>query len=138
MSVKAIKIAVVDDDQIYQFILQRTLAKIQTETKVINLSNCQEMFNFLKRNADNEDLLPDIILLDLNTPFMHGWEFLDAYDSIKNSLVKYVAIYLISSSVNPFDKEKAAGEPNLSGFFSKPIEPEQLQEIVQEAFIRQL
>lgn len=126
MHLKSLKIAVVDDDQIYQFIINRTLAKLHSDSKILNFPNCADFFNFLKRNFSNADLLPDLVLLDLNTPFMNGWEFLESYKEIKNSLKKDIGIYLVSSSVDPNDFEMAEKDPNLSGFFCKPLTPEQL------------
>jgi CheY-like chemotaxis protein len=138
MGVKPLKIAVVDDDQIYQFIMLRTLNKIDPEIIILNFSNCGDMFTFLKRNADKPQLLPDIILLDLNTRFMNGWEFLLAHNSIKDTLLKDSSIYMISSSVDPNDRHEASLYTNLSGFCSKPLKPEQLIEIIQSVMIKGL
>lgn len=126
-----IKIAVVDDDQIYQFVINRTLTYIVGSSKALNFSNCADFFNFLKRNASSEDLIPDLVLLDLNTPFMNGWDFLTAYEALGPALAKRPVIYLISSSVDPNDYQKALNNDLLAGFFSKPLTPKQLAEITQ-------
>ena len=130
------KIAVVDDDQIYQFIINRTLAKLHFNSKILNFPNCADFFNFLKRNSANTDLLPDLVLLDLNTSFMNGWEFLESYEGIKSSLKKDPDIYLVSSSVDPNDLDLAEKNPNLSGFVSKPLSPEQLLEMIDKVAVK--
>ncbi len=130
------KIAVVDDDQIYQFIINRTLAKLHFNSKILNFPNCADFFNFLKRNSTNTDLLPDLVLLDLNTSFMNGWEFLESYEGIKSSLKKDPDIYLVSSSVDPNDLDLAEKNPNLSGFVSKPLSPEQLLEMIDRVAVK--
>jgi two-component system, chemotaxis family, chemotaxis protein CheY len=130
------KIAVVDDDQIYQFIINRTLAKLHFNSKILNFPNCADFFNFLKRNSTNTDLLPDLVLLDLNTSFMNGWEFLESYEGIKSSLKKDPDIYLVSSSVDPNDLDLAEKNPNLSGFVSKPLSPEQLLEMIDKVAVK--
>ncbi|MBC7913313.1 MAG: response regulator [Pyrinomonadaceae bacterium] len=135
MPPKPIKVAVVDDDQIYQFIMQRTLAKIDSASKILNFSNCEDFLIFLKRNAQNPDYLPDLVLLDLNTPFMNGWEFLEAYNTLKASLSKKIDVYMVSSSVDPYDMEEATNQENLQGFLTKPLNPEQLQEMVYSAAV---
>ena len=130
------KIAVVDDDQIYQFIINRTLAKLHFNSKILNFPNCADFFNFLKRNSTNTDLLPDLVLLDLNTSFMNGWEFLESYEGIKSSLKKDPDIYLVSSSVDPNDLDLAEKNPNLSGFVSKPLSPELLLEMIDRVAVK--
>ena len=138
MHLKSLKIAVVDDDQIYQFIINRTFAKLNPESKILNFSNCADFFNFLKRNINNSELLPDLVLLDLNTPFMNGWELLSLYNDIKMAIAKRPEIYMVTSSVDPNDAETASINQNLSGFFSKPLKPEQIIEMVQKTSIKPL
>lgn len=137
MNINPLKIAVVDDDQIYHFIINRTLSKLQQDTIILNFSNCADFFNFLKRNITNNDHVPDLVLLDLNTPFMNGWDFLESYKEIQPSLEKHMEIYLVSSSVDPNDAEQANNNSHLSGFFSKPLTPEQLLEMIQKFSLKQ-
>ena len=121
------KIAVVDDDQIYQFIINRTLAKLHFNSKILNFPNCADFFNFLKRNSTNTDLLPDLVLLDLNTSFMNGWEFLESYEGIKSSLKKDPDIYLVSSSVDPnevrFEDKKGSEQIFVHGILPSSFRP---------------
>ena len=128
----------VDDDQIYQFIINRTLTKLQPDSKILNFSNCSDFLNFLKRNATTPTLLPDLVLLDLNTPFLSGWEFLELYNELKGSLPKQISIYLVSSSVDPNDQAMARECQNLEGFLSKPLTPELLNEIINKVALKNL
>lgn len=135
---KPLKIAVVDDDQIYQFIINRTLTKLQPDSKILNFSNCADFFNFLKRNSAEPSLLPDLVLLDLNTPFMNGWEFLENYTTLKNSLQKEFEIYIVTSSVDPNDQLQANETPLLDGFFTKPLKPAELLEIIKKKELKNI
>jgi CheY-like chemotaxis protein len=79
-----------------------------------------------------EDLLlninyPDFIFLDLNMPEMNGWEFLDALVLPEASAISFPQIYILSSSLDPSDRLRAANTPFVSGFLSKPLEVENLQ-----------
>ena len=123
------KIAVVDDDQIYQFIINRTFTKLHPDSKILNFSNCADFFNFLKRNGAESDLIPDVVLLDLNTPFMTAWEFLALFEALKHNMQKIPQIFLVTSSIDPYDEEQARQTPGLAGFYCKPLTPENLAEI---------
>lgn len=52
--------------------------------------NVQHAIGKLKQNALADGFLPDAILLDLNMPFMDGWQFLDEF--ILLSLKKEISI----------------------------------------------
>jgi CheY-like chemotaxis protein len=132
---RPIRIAVVDDDQVYQFIINRTVSKLTLDSKILSFSNCADFYNFLKRNLSQPQLLPDLVLLDLNSPFMNGWEFLNEFKSLKNSIPKEMHIYMVTSSVDPADSRKADNYDELSGFFQKPILPEQLYQIAVKASV---
>lgn len=70
---------------------------------------------------------PDFIFLDLNMPEMNGWEFLDALLLPEASSFSFPKIYILSSSLDPSDRLRAAHNPLVSGFLSKPLEAENLQ-----------
>lgn len=134
---KSLKIAIVDDDQIYQFIINRTITKLHPDSKILNFPNCADFYNFLRRNTEDASLLPDLVLIDLNTPFMDGWEFLAAYDTLHPQLAKLPQIYLVTSSVDPNDVSRADEHQTLAGFFSKPLTPEQLLETIHDVCSKQ-
>ena len=67
---------------------------------------------------------------------MNGWEFLDAYSQLKNTLQKRIEIYLVTSSVDPNDEFMANENPDVAGFYSKPLKPEELTEIIKAVVIK--
>ena len=67
------------------------------------------------------EALPDIIFLDINMPFMDGWQFLEEYTKIKPTLSKQIVIYVVSSSISEYDIERARNNSNVSDYFVKPI-----------------
>jgi CheY-like chemotaxis protein len=52
------------------------------------------------KNTGNPDLLPDIILLDINMPIMDGFLFMEEYIKLKHEINKDIAIYLVTSSID--------------------------------------
>ncbi|ETZ20868.1 hypothetical protein N824_29715 [Pedobacter sp. V48] len=75
------------------------------------------------------DLLPDVILLDLNMPVIDGWQFLDAFSQLE--LSRNVRIYLASSSIDVVDHTKARQYKTVSNFLIKPLRASDLQGILQ-------
>ncbi|WP_287059311.1 response regulator, partial [Algoriphagus sp.] len=57
------------------------------------------------------------LFLDLNMPEMTGWDFLDNFDSQKNE----AEIYILSSSVDERDINKASKYQVVKDYLSKPL-----------------
>jgi CheY-like chemotaxis protein len=123
-------ICIVDDDNIYQFTTTRTIQTHKLAKKILLFSDGEEALQFLSDNIGNRETLPDIIFLDINMPIMDGWQFLEEYIMIKPKIGKKITIYMISSSVDPVDVERAKKINEISDYIVKPINPEMLKEII--------
>jgi CheY-like chemotaxis protein len=77
----------------------------------------------------NKTTIPEIIFLDLNMPVMDGWEFLDNFTKIKNKLGKIITLYIVSSSINPVDIERAKKINMVKDYLIKPVTIEDLEAI---------
>ncbi len=124
---------IVDDDQIYVFGLKKLIAINNLCKNVLVFENGEKAINHITPIIKNNDQLPDVILLDLNMPVMDGWEFLDEFVKIKPQLSKKIQIYMVSSSINPADIEKAKQYEELSDYLIKPISVEELQRVFSAA-----
>jgi len=72
---------------------------------------------------------PDIILLDINLPFMNGYEVLNRIRG--DSTTKDIPVIALSASASPEDIEKGLN----AGFYdhiTKPINPIHLQNVIEE------
>lgn len=118
-------ICIVDDDRVYQITTIKMLERISNSHKILVFSDGQEAYQYITENIENANVLPDIILLDINMPNMNAWEFLDAYAEIKPSLPKNITIYVISSSLSESDIQRAKKIENVKEYYIKPVITEQ-------------
>lgn len=123
-------ICLIDDDRIYQFTARRIIELVNPLQKVMVFSNGKEAIDFFTQRASNNEQLPDVIFLDINMPVMNGWEFLEAYNSVKRDLDKQISIYMVSSSVDENDKIRSRNF-DVKDFIEKPIDKEMMVEILQ-------
>lgn len=123
------KIWVIDDDNIYQIIVQKIIKKTKMFSSIHTYKNGEEALNTLKDLLKNNKELPDVILLDINMPVMDGWEFLDEIELLDSKNLNF-AIYIVSSSICNEDKNKAKSYQEISGFISKPFTKELLQKMI--------
>lgn len=124
-------VLLVDDDEIYKFIGSKIIESTNLVKRIKTFSNGEEAINFLKSNSKNVDLLPEIILLDLNMPIMDGFEFLEKYILLEPKLGKKITIYIVSSSVSPADIEKINQISEVSDYIIKPITKEKFEKFAR-------
>ena len=72
-------LALVDDDDIFVYLTKKTIEQTNLVENIKVFTNGKSAFEFLLKNANNLELLPEIILLDLNMPIMDGWQFLEEF-----------------------------------------------------------
>ncbi|MDC7996513.1 response regulator [Gilvibacter sediminis] len=78
------------------------------------------------------DTYPDIMFLDINMPSMDAWEFLD--ELRKLNLELSAAIYLLTTTISPQDKEKMQNYPELSEILFKPLDSTVIKSILTKNF----
>ncbi len=121
-------IAVVDDDSVYQFTASRTLQATHLANQILQFPNGKEALAFL-RNGDGRQL-PDIIFLDINMPITDGWAFLEEFHELKAKLNKEIKIYMVSSSIDPRDRNRAKTYPEVADYMEKPISMSKFSEVL--------
>src|SRR6476469_3566110 len=119
----------VDNDEVYLFLMRKMIEKKYKDSKMLEFYNGLEAIEFIKENIQDIPLLPDIIFLDINMPVMDGWEFIESFTRIKHKITKPITIYMVSSSVDDADIERAKNIQEISDFICKPMTIEKVNQI---------
>ena len=125
-------LALVDDDELFVFLTKMTIDETNLVDMIKVFRNGLDAINFLKENSNNQEQLPELILLDLSMPVMDGWQFLEEYIKLKPRIGKKITIYIVSSSISPKDLGKAKSISEVSDYIIKPITKEALIEIIKK------
>jgi response regulator RpfG family c-di-GMP phosphodiesterase len=115
------KYILIDDDPFNNIIsnieLESTLGEVDIKTFEIP----EEGLAFIK-NEYIKILMPTILFLDINMPTLTGWEFIEQYEKYRTEIKNQITIYILSSSVDPHDIDKAKANKHIKGFISKPLQ----------------
>ena len=128
-------ICVIDDDTVYHFIIKKQIEHSKISEKVLTFPTGGMALDYFKSVVGKPEQQPDVVLLDINMPVMDGWDFLTFYKSMKKDFSKPIYICMVSSSLNPEDREKAIRFENVSDFIVKPVTEEKLQNLLYKAII---
>ncbi len=119
---KKIAIAcVIDDDEIYTFTVKRVIDNSKLAEKTLFFANGKLALDFFKEYLYQTSNLPDLILLDINMPVLDGWQFMDEFVKLSPQINKRIVVYIVSSSVDKADINKAKSYQQISDFIVKPV-----------------
>ncbi|MEH6769749.1 response regulator [Maribacter arcticus] len=127
-----LKTCIVDDDSIYQFTIVKTLESLKLPMDIMVFSDGEKAINFMLDNIDQESEFPDVIFLDIDMPVMDCFQFMEEYVKIKPRVGKKITIYMVSSSLDPVDIERALKISAISDYIIKPIGLNRLEEIIEK------
>jgi len=130
MEDKAKCIAVVDDDDTFQFITSRAIRSLSGENTILQFFSGVDAMQYLSENALNPDMLPDVLLLDLNMPVLDGWMFLEEFSAIKKTVAKEISIFIVSSSIDRNDIDRARQNKNIIDYIMKPVTVDKFKELL--------
>jgi len=119
-------LCIVDDDNVFQLLTRIIAERTQLVQKIKIFSNGKEAIDFLQSVQNQTENIPEIILLDLNMPILDGWGFLEEYIMLKPSLGKDISIYVVTSSIDPSDIEKANAISEVTDYIIKPVTQDKL------------
>jgi len=129
---KVERVCVIDDDPIFLYGIKRIMKEIEFCDEIIVYEDGESALNELGSMVLEGKKLPDVVLLDLNMPVMDGWVFLDDFVKFPNHNQDHLSLYILSSSINPGDIEKAKQYPIIENYISKPVTISDLTDILKE------
>lgn len=129
-----ISLMIIDDDLVHHKLIHIVVANAKANIKYQCYLQASDAYSYILDN-NHKRLLPNLILLDLNMPLISGWGFLELFEAINPLLEKQIDVIILTSSVNPADKERASNYKCVKGFFNKPFTEAMLKDILSSSFI---
>ncbi|GAB5521315.1 MAG: response regulator [Rhodothermales bacterium] len=124
----------IDDNEADNFLHTLVIEEAQVAQEVVAVQSGYEALDYLTTKTNGAYPQPDVIFLDVNMPRMNGWEFLAAYDKLSETQKGDVVVVMLTTSLNPDDREAAEKNPNIRRFENKPLTEEALARILEEHF----
>lgn len=130
---------IVDDDPMFNMINKRImrLSKFGEEIDAY-LNGSDALLNLKAIMKTDVTKFPDVMFIDINMPLMDGWQFLDELNKFPEMVMEKCKIYMLTSSIDQNDFEKAMGYKIVSTLISKPLTTDRLEIIKGEVPILEL
>lgn len=120
----------VDDDPLNNSLNKMILKKSFNLVQINAFTTPEDGLEFMKSEPYHNP--PDgktTLFLDINMPSISGWEYLEKFDLFDNSIKEQYNIYILSSSVDPKDINRAKENPYVIDFIEKPLKKASLFKI---------
>lgn len=124
---------VVDDDPLNNMVCKYIILKYDKEAEITLFTDPEKALESIHDTFSGAmEKIDTVIFLDINMPVINGWEFLEAFEKMDEKIHQQITIYILSSSIDQGDIEKADKNPFVKGYFPKPLSIETMQMCTQE------
>lgn len=128
-------ILLIDDDEATNFYHKIILEEEGIGVHIQSVKSAEEALDFLLCKGEYADCpKPGIIFLDINMPGMTGWDFLKEYNELSKDIHDRAVVSILTTSINPDDRERAAAIPVVKEFVHKPLTPEVFWKVANDNF----
>lgn len=129
-----LKFIIVDDDPFNNRICSMIIKGTLGEADIQSFTLPEEALSFIQ-DEYSEMLVPAILFLDINMPTLTGWEFLEKYEDFNEKIKQKITIYILSSSIDQPDKDKADANKYIKDFISKPLNRDAIRLITENKIL---
>lgn len=115
---------IVDDDPINNFITKGVITAMISHAYVVTFTDPEQGLDYVLATLARPDSGQAILLLDINMPTMTGWQIMERLEHEGTVVGERLLIYLLSSSIDPADQERAKVNLQISDYIMKPLTAE--------------
>src|SRR5215212_7007965 len=94
------KVMVIDDSHIDRYVASYNIKRHFFAEEIILKDSAKSALEYLKMSIDTPENLPQFIFLDIRMPEMDGFQFLEEYEKLPETVKKKCIIMMLSSSLD--------------------------------------
>lgn len=127
----------VDDDPINNMLCKMTIRQYASNAQVQTFTNPLQALAHLSEHYQHQNAPNTLLLLDINMPELSGWQFLEVFAQLNPCIKERIKICILSSSIDPRDKQQAACNPHVFEYIEKPLSVEAIKQVMQKLFTKE-
>lgn len=130
--IKIDRFIIIDDDTVNNTVCKLCVRALFDNMDVVEITKAREGLDFIQNHYSESDPVVTVLFLDINMPIVTGWDFLDRFHQFPPTIKEQIKIFMISSSIDQRDYERAHNNPYVIDFIVKPLLVEKVQKIMEQ------
>jgi CheY-like chemotaxis protein len=112
----------IDDEPIFNLISSKIITRSGWNGDLRVFISAKSALEEIRQHITQQGVLPDFIFLDIRMPEMDGFQFLDELMNLPKDPMKYLHVFMLTSSLDQNDIVRSREYPMVKGFLSKPLD----------------
>ncbi len=136
---KISRILIIEDDPMTSYLHRKLIESYKVADNIDIAADGEEAIDLISSSvqANEEDKIPQLIFVDLDMPFMDGFQFLEAFQNLTFKNKNKVVIAVLTSSMSSSDMNRAKRQ-SVDAYIMKPMTKEKMMELMEDHFGWQL
>jgi len=127
---------IIDDSELDCYVTQKFLERSAKDLAIQTFQNAQNALEIIRESTAGNNLVPTIILLDLQMPFMNGVDFIEEFEKFPAEVQKNYRITILTvltPANNPADIYRIRTYKTVNNIIEKPLTKEKLIPLLIQA-----
>jgi CheY-like chemotaxis protein len=124
------RVFLIDDDEIINHVHSMVIKRIDPSVELTLFKSGLQFVEAINQVSNFN--FPDIIFLDIRMPELSGFDVLDVLLDNHQGSLNNTAIFVLSSTLDDRDLNKAVSYPIVTKFMSKPLTFEMVSELLSK------
>jgi CheY-like chemotaxis protein len=104
----------------FNILNEAIIRRVTPDAEILTFKSGESFFDFL-HNDQSTTFVPELMLLDIRMPGMSGFDILDTLSSSPNVSLQQTKIFMLSSTLDERDLDRASSYSLVKEFINKPL-----------------
>ena len=130
------KVLVIDGTATDSYTADFGMKRYNFSEEIILMECARKALDYLSSLEYTSEQLPQLIFLDIRMPEMDGFGCLAEYEKLPASVKANSVIMMLSTSLNPDDRQRAAANSYVNRFLIKPLNKESMEVLKKDFAVK--
>jgi len=124
-----LRFIIIDNDPVNNLLCGLAIKDAVADADILDFTNPLKAFEYISEDKESKNRM-NILLLDINLPIWSGWDFVDYFEKLDEKIKKHFKIYMLSSSIDNNDKQRAVENKNVVDYIEKPLTEQKVSSLL--------